>query len=244
MKSDYPWITRYFEYNRYGRDFVAGDIHGEFAVLENALVSINFDVKTDRLFCVGDLIDRGPQSSRIIEFLNFHWFHSIAGNHEWMLYNCYDDRDRRRSLWYPNGGGWWEGLSVKTRHDVIESIRTRPHALITVKTAVGDVGLVHALTYPFYTWPEFCQKISADRVIQQWALWERDYQAFADKMVSGIDLIFCGHTPLNQIHKFSSFINIDSGCGHPPSHWLTEPALTIVELSEPLIFRRFPSAGI
>lgn len=241
MKSDYPWKTKYFDINRHGRDFIAGDIHGEFSVLEEALVQLNFDEQTDRLFCVGDLIDRGAHSSRIVEFHNFSWFHSIAGNHEWMLHNCHDDRYRRRSLWYPNGGGWWEAVPNASRDDIINCIHTKPHALITVKKVDGHVGLVHGLTYPFYSWAEFCQKISADRVLQQWALWQRDYQAFDDKTVTGIDLIFCGHTPVNEIHRFSNFINIDSGCGHATSHWLKQPALTLVELTRPLGYYRFPT---
>ena len=241
MKTDYPWMVQHFEENRRGRDFVAGDIHGEFTVLENALENIDFDFHEDRLFCVGDLIDRGPQSSRIIEFLNYQWFHSIAGNHEWMLYNCHNDKQSRQSLWYPNGGGWWEGISTRLRDDILEAIHSRQHALITVRVAGGSVGLVHALTHPFYSWSEFCQKVCADQVLQQWALWERDFQAFSGNDVAGIDQVFCGHTPMNQVHAFSNFINIDSGCGHRVSHWLSDPALTLVELSSPLNFYRFPT---
>ena len=241
MKNNYPWKVKDFETNNQGRDFVAGDIHGEFEILEKALLQLNFDCQIDRLFCVGDLIDRGPCSSRVIEFLNYHWFHSIAGNHEWMLYNSHDDKSARRTLWYPNGGGWWEGLSTEVRNEVVEIIHSKQHALITIQTANRKIGLVHALIHPYYSWPEFCQKIAVDQVLQQWALWERDYQAFSDKTVAGIDLIFCGHTPVNLAHNFSNFINIDTGCGHRTSHWLSAPALTIVDLSNTSEFYRFPT---
>ena len=66
MKSMYPWTVQSFEENRQGRDFVVGDVHGEFGVLENALEQIQFDFQVDRLFCVGDLIDRGPQTCSVL----------------------------------------------------------------------------------------------------------------------------------------------------------------------------------
>jgi len=242
MKRNYPWKVQKFKINSLGRDFVAGDIHGEFEVLEKALEQLNFDYEVDRLFCVGDLIDRGPQSARVAEFLYYKWFNSIAGNHEWMLYNCHDDKKFSHSLWYPNGGGWWDGITQAARDNIVGSVQSMLYALITVQTPAKQFGLVHALSCPYYSWPEFCQKIGHDQVLQQWALWERDYQAYAYKTVDGIDLIFCGHTPMNEVHRFSNFINIDTGCGHRSSHWLSQPALTIVELSESLTFYQFPTA--
>ncbi len=242
MKSSYPWNVIHFEENEKGRDFIAGDIHGEFEVLENALKKIQFDYEADRLFCVGDLIDRGPQSARIAEFLYYKWFYSIAGNHEWMLYNCHDDIKYAHSLWYPNGGGWWETTTQAARDNIAGTVHSMLYALITVQTADKQFGLVHALSYPYYSWSEFCQKIGHDQVLQRWALWERDYQAFTNKTVDGIDLIFCGHTPMNEVYRFSNFINIDTGCGHRTSDWLSRPALTIVELSKSFQFYQFPTA--
>lgn len=63
--------------NTQGRDFVVGDIHGEFSLLESALESISFDRERDRLICCGDLIDRGPESHRALEFLLKPWFYSM-----------------------------------------------------------------------------------------------------------------------------------------------------------------------
>lgn len=239
MKYKYPWKSKLFNENSRGRDFVAGDIHGEFEVLENALEQINFDVRADRLFCVGDLIDRGPQSARAAEFLHYKWFNSIAGNHEWMLYNCHDDDKHRLSLWYPNGGGWWEGCTQAARINIVVAVEAMLYAVITLPAADALYGLVHALPYPYYSWSGFSRKIERDQEVQQWALWERDYGAITDDGIDGVDLIFCGHTPINEVHKFSNLINIDTGCGHRASNWLSRPALTIVALSKPLEFFRF-----
>ena len=51
-----------FAQNTVGRDFAVGDIHGCFTELQRGLDAIGFDPSTDRLFSVGDLVDRGPES--------------------------------------------------------------------------------------------------------------------------------------------------------------------------------------
>ena len=70
-------IERYAR-NNTGRDFVVGDIHGCFSGLEAALDNVGFDVQIDRLFAVGDLIDRGRESARVIDFLKSPWFFSVS----------------------------------------------------------------------------------------------------------------------------------------------------------------------
>ena len=41
---------------------MVGDVHGEFHALEAMLASVGFLPECDRLFALGDLIDRGPRS--------------------------------------------------------------------------------------------------------------------------------------------------------------------------------------
>ena len=48
--------------NQAGRDLVVGDVHGCFRTLARALSQLEFDPSCDRLFGVGDLVDRGPHS--------------------------------------------------------------------------------------------------------------------------------------------------------------------------------------
>jgi len=49
-----------FALNTHRRDFAVGDIHGAFDALQRAMEAIGFDARKDRLFSVGDLVDRGP----------------------------------------------------------------------------------------------------------------------------------------------------------------------------------------
>ena len=67
-----------------GRDFVVGDLHGCYDELICLLEHVHFNYEQDRVFCVGDLIDRGPKSEDCLKLLREPWFFSSLGNHESM----------------------------------------------------------------------------------------------------------------------------------------------------------------
>ena len=71
--------------NTLGRDFVVGDIHGHASKLMEQLDQLRFDIDKDRLICVGDLVDRGPESAQALALLNEPWFFSVLGNHELLM---------------------------------------------------------------------------------------------------------------------------------------------------------------
>ena len=51
------------ERNQHGRDFVLGDLHGNYSYLKKLLQKVGFHQETDRLFLVGDLMDRKVKSA-------------------------------------------------------------------------------------------------------------------------------------------------------------------------------------
>ena len=71
-----------FARNGQGRDFVVGDLHGEINALREAMADIGFDSERDRLFSVGDLVDRGPASFELLELAAEDWFFPVMGNHD------------------------------------------------------------------------------------------------------------------------------------------------------------------
>ncbi|RQH00200.1 metallophosphoesterase [Paraburkholderia dinghuensis] len=68
--------------NSHGRDFVVGDVHGCFSLLDAELAGRGFDLERDRLFSVGDLIDRGPESPSVLDAVRRHRVQAVRGNHE------------------------------------------------------------------------------------------------------------------------------------------------------------------
>ena len=129
-----------FAANTAGRDFAVGDIHGHFTRLQAALDAVGFDPAADRLFSVGDLVDRGPECEDVIKWLNKPWFHPVRGNHD--DYVCrFDTCDIGN--WMYNGGVWFVGLPLTEQQNYQVIFQELPIA-IEVETAQGLIGIVHA----------------------------------------------------------------------------------------------------
>ena len=82
-------VLERYSLNTKGNDYVVGDIHGMFSLLKSELEWIGFNPEVDRLFSVGDNVDRGPESEEVDEWLSKPWFHSVRGNHEDMIIHHY-----------------------------------------------------------------------------------------------------------------------------------------------------------
>ena len=66
-KMNMSEICKRFSANKAGRDFFVGDIHGCFGLLEKTMEEHGFDETRDRIFSVGDLVDRGDRSEDAID---------------------------------------------------------------------------------------------------------------------------------------------------------------------------------
>ena len=107
-------LVRALPSNQRGRDFVVGDLHGCFDLLDRLLETVRFDPGCDRLFSVGGwwITARFAAQSGISEA---PWFYAVQGSHEHMLLKFlspivsgsidYLDRLAKRSVWL-NGEPW------------------------------------------------------------------------------------------------------------------------------------------
>ena len=91
--------------NDHGRDFVVGDLHGCYERLQQLMEHVSFDSDKDRMFSVGDLVDRGPRNEDCLRLLNLPWFHPVQGNHEQMMVAYFADHPTG-DFWEQNGGSW------------------------------------------------------------------------------------------------------------------------------------------
>jgi serine/threonine protein phosphatase 1 len=96
MNKSFP--IRRLPVNRQGKDYVVGDLHGCWHLLERTLDLIGFRFNHDRLFSVGDIIDRGPESLHCLQLLEQPWFFAVLGNHEYMLLEFLQDYLRHGKL--------------------------------------------------------------------------------------------------------------------------------------------------
>lgn len=202
-----------FGRNEVGRDFVVGDIHGCFDQLRAALEPYAFAADRDRLFTVGDLVDRGGFSAQALEWLANPWFHSCRGNHEEMLLTA--SLDYEGLAWfYFNGGEWWLALDDEARRPFLEAFARLPVAM-EVETKEGRVGIVHADVPEGMDWETFLRLLEAgDGETRHTALWgRRRAHGLVQGPVEGIDRVVCGHSimPGGQLEVAANVWFVDTG---------------------------------
>ena len=101
-----------------GRDLVAGGVHGEFATLEFALETLEFQPAKDRLFTLGNLIGRGPRSTDALEWLEGGRFAGgVRGNHEQMLVRTLAGCPKGGDGRWP-GQEWWHTDAPEDWHEL------------------------------------------------------------------------------------------------------------------------------
>ncbi len=193
-----PLVQR-FAANPVGRDFVVGDLHGAFDLLDAAMEHVGFDSERDRLFCVGDLVDRGPDSARALEHLRRPYVHSVLGNHDYDFVCMSPQKVRVNAIVNYNGMRWARDLTDARIIALQETLRSCP-LVIEVETEIGTVGIVHADVLEGVSWQSFIVGITTgDRRTVAGALesrWRsRAPMEEASKGVAGIDRVFVGHDP-------------------------------------------------
>ena len=222
-----PQVMR-FELNQRGRDLAVGDIHGSFTALQTALDAIGFAPAVDRLFCTGDLVDRGPTSHLVVEWLEKPWFSSTMGNHDLMASDYALDAPSALSSLANQGGDWLLNLSKSEQTRVGERLRALP-LTIQVETAGGSVGLVHA-DFPSDDWRAVEAPFSEDdRQICLWSTmrFDRVYQT----EVSNVRALIHGHVTLSVPKKLGNVLFIDTGGWMPGKGHFPVVELRALELS-------------
>lgn len=223
-------MIKHYTKNTTGRDISVGDIHGCFSKVQRRLDEIGFNPEADRLFSVGDLVDRGPESMQALDWIAKPWFHAVRGNHEdmairWGKPDCQMDAGNYAA----NGGGWNISNSIEQRGEVSQALAELPLA-IEVETVHGLIGIVHAAC-PCESWSDFAKALStgwvktqaglsnsraAMKELIECALWSRTrIQAMDDSITKDVHTVIVGHTPMRNITSLGNTIFIDTAGWHP-----------------------------
>ena len=219
-------LIKRFAKNTAGRDFAVGDIHGCFTKLQQALDGIGFDPAVDRLFSVGDLVDRGPESDQAVDWISMPWFHAVRGNHEQMAIESHENGEP--GLHFANGGAWFYCIQGDERGQIAADLSQLP-LVIEVETAGGAVGLIHA-DCPRRDWSDLVSTLDqggleAEHVgaMCQWSrkrITDRD-----ESFVQNVRAVVVGHTPLKAPVLLGNVYHIDTAGWHPSGHF------TLLDLS-------------
>lgn len=213
----------FYPENTAGRDFVIGDIHGCYDAVRNLLNTIGFRPSVDRLFCVGDLVDRGPQSIDVLNLARQHWFFSCRGNHEQMLIDylrASHEKQPYDKTWLKKcfksfteqqqfAGAW---LPVLDRMPYVMSVGKGDDKFYVVHAEILEQKASvtpHMLENWLFNDPQKAEKRS---------LWGRSLlTAFNDKRPvkrahdSQLSTIYCGHTIVKSPIQVARQIYLDGG---------------------------------
>lgn len=212
---------------------MVGDIHGHFKLLTAALNKLDFNTELDRIFSVGDLIDRGPDSIDILNWLEKPWFHAVRGNHEQMLIDCISGHgDIPRHI--RNGGAWLYELQLTVQHELLKALQALP-LIIEIKSANDQtIGIVHAEAPIIRSndgWQEAKDAITGNfgeqhqRQALKTALYAREkIEQQNHTSVKGIDRLYVGHSTVPSIMRLGNVVYIDTGCA------FSDGALSLVEI--------------
>ncbi|BBD64856.1 metallophosphoesterase [Nostoc commune NIES-4072] len=201
------------------RRIVIGDVHGHYEGLMTLLEAIA-PTSDDQIYFLGDLIDRGPHSSQVVNFVKRHNYSCLLGNHEQMLLNILtNDRISSPTMqaWLYSGGqatvASYHEASIPDDH--LDWFKSLPTYL-----DLGDIWLTHAGVDPSKSVTEQ----TADQLC-----WIREEFHSIEKPYFPDKLIIIGHTITftlpgvspGKLAQGEGWLDIDTGAYHPRSGWLT-----------------------
>ena len=217
-----------FRANPRGRDMAVGDIHGSFSALQRGLEAIAFDPAVDRLFSVGDLVDRGPESDQVLQWLDKPWFHAIGGNHDLLAWRSALGTPHTGVDHQMHGGEWLQDLDAGEQRRIGERLAALP-LVFEIETPLGLVGMVHA-DCPFDDWRQMHQLNwdMSDEMIRAAddCLWSIErFQRRHTGVVKNIRAVVHGHMTLPAMLALGNVYYIDTG------GWRPKGRFTFLELA-------------
>ncbi|MEO3413413.1 metallophosphoesterase family protein [Roseovarius sp. CAU 1744] len=213
--------------------YVIPDIHGQIAMLDEALLRIEGDGGADaQIVFLGDYVDRGPDSRGVIDRLSAgqaegrDWI-TLRGNHDQMFLDFLTTgtikSDRFSNLDYTWLHDRLGGTETLTSYGVTASLGASNHA--TARAAVPDAHVEWLRNLPHYhLTPEILfvhAGIIPDLPIEhqpvEELIWIRG--PFLDHPAPHPWLVVHGHTALRRPQHFGNRIDLDGGAGWGRPLW-------------------------
>lgn len=195
--------------NPAGRDFVIGDLHGYRELLDRLMKKVSFDKTCDRLFSVGDIVDRGPDSPECLSLLEEPWFYAVRGNHEQMLVESVLCDDRLFDTWATRGGRWAQEWRKSDEIKAWAETVSRLPLVLVVGKGSDRFNVMHGEFFGTDAQLDAGLLSAQDR---EDILWGRKLaRGLAFDPQHGLSLTFCGHSILPSCRKIGQQIFLDTG---------------------------------
>jgi bis(5'-nucleosyl)-tetraphosphatase (symmetrical) len=150
--------------------YAIGDVQGCYNELRALLERVGFNREHDRLWFVGDLVNRGPKSLEVLRFVKGLGERAVTvlGNHDLHLVTQHEGFERRRT-----DDTFTDVLGAPDAKELVEWVRTWPMMHVE-----GGWAMVHAGLLPQWT----IQKSSSLAKEVEQALRAPDYRDFLSNM--------------------------------------------------------------
>lgn len=222
------------------RRIAIGDVHGHYHALVKLLDAIA-PTADDRLYFLGDLIDRGPDSASVVKLVRDNQYTCLLGNHEHLLINaCGNGKVNQPALqaWRYSGGQTTLTSYPKLYSHPSEALLEDVAWMQTLPLYIdlGDAWLVHAGVHPDLPIrdqgaEDFCWIRAPFHNIRK--------PYFPNKLIvvgHTITFTFKGLKP-GQLAKGNGWLDIDTGAYHPMSGWLSAFDLTHRQVYQVNLFK-------
>ncbi len=195
---------------------VIGDIHGCHMELSQLLQELHSEGVTE-IYHLGDLVDRGPDSGKVLELVLQHGIKGVMGNHESRLLDIRRHRGgiknpdkKRSSLALDQTPGAWEYLESLPRVHVIDDFLSE------------SLILVHGGLWPYiplYAQPFavlMAQLVDPDKPgavawLNNQKAKEQGYAPWWE-IYDGQEYVCFGHTVFDKVQIHGRTIGLDTGC--------------------------------
>ena len=119
-------------------DFIVGDVQGCITSLKKLLKKINFSYDSDRLFFLGDVVNRGENNLETMKFILSHQdnFEMVLGNHDIHLIACHFDYKKIKK-----SDNFDDILDSNLRDKIIEYLLNRSLALKLDQSILVHAGI-------------------------------------------------------------------------------------------------------
>jgi len=123
--------------------YAIGDVQGCFDELQALLARVGFNRAHDRLWFVGDLVNRGPKSLAVLRFVKALGDRAVTvlGNHDLHLITQYEGFEKKRK-----DDTFTDVLAAPDAKELVDWLRTRPMMHVE-----GNHAMVHAGLLPQWT---------------------------------------------------------------------------------------------
>jgi hypothetical protein len=190
-----------------GRLIAIGDVHGCHREFEDLLNKLDLK-KNDRVVLLGDLVNRGPDSAKVIGLARERAHSSLLGNHELRLLNYRKTGDPTHLK--------------KTDYDTLKQLGSRDWSYmnampLTYHDREHDIVLVHGGFLPNQPWyRQPARVVTRVQVIDE----DGNPRKRSDvpnaphwsQLWSGPPFVVYGHTSRPDISRLKWSLGIDTGC--------------------------------